>query len=82
MLYVTFCERVGHFFGQFDRRPASQLREMEEELAVVYGNSCGNPLLYVDGKDHVGGFGVAKWHKDGKFYRVEIIHELFDKEVT
>ena len=79
VLLVTCCDRVGHFFGQLDRRQAGDLRAMEMELKEKYDRFT--TLLYDDAKDHVGDHGVMQWTKDNKLYRVEVLNELFDDEV-
>ena len=81
MLLVTHCDRAGHFFGQFDRRPTNGLIAMENELAVVYADLGQRPLLYAGSECRVGDIGVIKWIQDGKLYRVEIIQEVFDNQV-
>ena len=81
ILFVTCCERFGHFFGQLDRHPVSDLRAMEEELLKVYGSTSETPLLYADEQDHIGHHGVIRWTKDRKWYRVEVVNELFGDEV-
>jgi len=81
VLLVTCCDRVGHFFGQLDRRQAGDLRAMEKELMENYDRLT--TLLYNDDdiQDRIGDHGIMRWKKDNKLYRVEVVNELFDDEV-
>ena len=81
VLLVTHCDRAGHFFGQFDRRPTNGLTAMENGLAVIHADLKQLPLLYAGSECRVGDFGVIRWIQDGKLNRVEIIQEVFENEV-
>ncbi|KAK4011675.1 hypothetical protein OUZ56_020794 [Daphnia magna] len=80
-LFVTYAGPPGQFFGQFERRPVSELEALKNELRSAY-SSCGIPgeilqvpLLYSDLKSHVGDYAVIRWTADKLLYRVKIINE-------
>ena len=75
-LFVTYCDELGQFFGQLDKRPTAELKALEKELFSFYGNSADKPLLYSDLGQHLGDHGVIKWADDGNLYRVEVIEEV------
>ncbi|XP_057380222.1 uncharacterized protein LOC130702570 isoform X2 [Daphnia carinata] len=80
-LFVTYAGPPGQFFGQFERRPVSELEALKNELRSAY-SSCGIPgqiaqvpLLYSDLKSHVGDYAVIRWATDKLLYRVKVINE-------
>ena len=81
-LFVSHCDQLGHFFGQFDNRPTAELKALEAELFAFYGGPADYPLLYDDVRDHIGDFAVVKWTGDGQLYRVEVVEELAGSEVN
>lgn len=81
-LFVTCCQSVGSFFGQFMRRPIEEMDEMDAELFKVYSILEDVSLLYDDGKDHIGDFAVIRWVKDQQLYRAQIIQELSNETVN
>ena len=80
-LFVTYCDELGQFFGQLDKRPTAELKALEAELFSFYGSSADKPLLYSDLGQHVGDHGVIRWAEDGLLYRVEIKEEISGNEV-
>lgn len=76
-LYVTFVGPPGHFFGQFEKRPTSDLLSVAAELVSFYENVSPTtlPLLYSDLETHLGDYGVIKWSSDNHMYRVKIVEE-------
>lgn len=80
-LFVTYVDSPGKFFGQFERRPVTELEALKNELQSTY-SSCipGQPsqvqLLYADVKSHIGDYAVIKWSFDGHFYRVQVVEEF------
>ena len=80
-LFVTFCDRFGHFYGQFDKRATAEFKGLDLELFAFYGGSGDKPLLYADVKDHIGDYGILKWAEDNKLYRVEVMDEFAGNEV-
>ena len=81
-LFITYCDRLGHFYGQFDKRATAELKALEEELFSFYGKNCNKVSLYADHENHVGDPAVIKWAVDKQLYRVEILEELQGKKVT
>ena len=80
-LFVTYCDEIGQFFGQLDKRSTVELKAMEKELFAFYGSSADKPLLlFSDCGDHIGDHGIIKWEEDGQLYRVEVMEEI-GKEV-
>ena len=80
-LFVTYCDELGQFFGQLDKRPTAELKVLEAELFSFYGNSADKSWLYSDLGQHVGDHGVIKWAEDGLLYRVEVEEEILGTEV-
>lgn len=81
-MYVTYVDKPGQFFGQFEKRPENDLKELETELLAVYGDGSNTeatskiPLLYADVQSHVGDNAVIRWSDDGNLYRVKIVQEF------
>jgi hypothetical protein len=82
-LFVTYCcQNVGSFYGQFNRRPMEELAAVENELMSVYSALGELPLLFDDGKNHIGEYAVMKWDLDNKLYRVQILENLRNEKVN
>ena len=87
-IFVTYCGKVGNFYGQLDSRSTADFKALEAELVAYYGStstkkSCDNLLLYDDKKSHhIGDAGVIKWTAENHFYRVEVVEELLDQKVV
>ena len=80
-LFVRFCDELGQFFGQLDKRPTAELKALEAELFSFYGSTADKPLLYSDVSEHIGDHGIIKWEDDGQLYRVEVLEEISGNEV-
>lgn len=85
ILYVSYTEKPGYFFGQLEKisLPDSKtelgtnsLNEMAIELSNAYSSETSPPHLYVDIESRLGHHGVVLWDLDQLYYRVRVTKEL------
>jgi len=79
-MFVTDVDAVDRsgtfkFFGQLTRRSAIELLDVMTELEQIYEKLSKPPLLYEDVQCHLGDFGVVKYSKDSRYYRVTVKEE-------